>query len=983
VVDVTVSIVEVPEITSGWDGTFSMAEKLTINIEQPTIDAEEQSMRTVNKLAKIAERSKNNDEELIDFLTDDEEDMKEFCNTYRGVCDSYANDKRASLYEWLADSATTSHVANRHEFFTEYMLQSGASVSGVGNTTIRVEGRGTVILESEYDGYQHVLRLQNVLHIPTNKNNLISLGRWEAAGGEYRGKTGALSLITTDGRTVAIGNRVQNNLYKMQVRVHKAKSDAPTEGVQSFAAAETAKSWETWHKRFGHVSYSGLERLWKKNLVEGFNVDTHTPKPDCVACTEAKQTEEPHKNSSERQRKIGELTHIDLWGKYDITSINGHQYYILFVDDASRYISMQFLKRKDEATQAVKNYLTHLKAHGKTPLAMQTDQGTEFVNQELKSWCREQGMENQMTAPYSPAQNGVAERANRTLVELARAMIIEQELPEFLWEHAVLHAAYIRNRSYTRTLQGESTPYELWHKNKPNVAHLREFGAPVWILLQGQAMQRKLQPKSKRRAYVGFDDDPKAIKYYTAETKKVLTSRNYHFLSPPETPLHDTIVVTPDEQCEGEWEDALSPGGVQNSDAPKTPGNKNHEDTTDSESLKRKRSAEEIRSDAESPRKTRGICTDYRKLNDPYTHRLEKEVYVDEENMVNAAPEAMLGEEPKSLKEAKETSEWPEWERAIQTKLAQLNQTGTWSLVKKPTGAIPIANKWVFAKKYGKNSELLKYKGRLVAKGCSQRPGYDYLETFSPVVHLETIRAILAIAAIFDFRIQQMDVKGAYLNGTLKEEVYMWQPEGYDDGSGRICLLKKTLYGLKQSGREWNRELDLKLQKHGYTRLKADPCAYTRQSGGLEIITVWVDDLLLFATSDELMAEMKKNIHSEWEITDLGEPTKIVGIEITRREGKIIISQECYIEAILEKEGMKRANPVAMPLDPNIPLEDNPEGNEGDRSNAYVHALGELQYLANTTRPDISYCNVPTGRLSDLDARGCLSGSTMTKCVTS
>jgi hypothetical protein len=97
-------------------------------------------MRTVNKLAKIAERSKNNDDELIDFLTDDEEDMKEFCNTYRGVCDSYANDKRVSLYEWLADSATTSHVANRHEFFTEYMLQSGASVSGVGNTTIRVEG---------------------------------------------------------------------------------------------------------------------------------------------------------------------------------------------------------------------------------------------------------------------------------------------------------------------------------------------------------------------------------------------------------------------------------------------------------------------------------------------------------------------------------------------------------------------------------------------------------------------------------------------------------------------------------------------------------------------------------------------------------------------------------------------------------------------------------------------------------------------------
>jgi hypothetical protein len=96
-----------------------------------------------------------------------------------------------------------------------------------------------------------------------------------------------------------------------------------------------------------------------------------------------------------------------------------------------------------------------------------------------------------------------------------------------------------------------------------------------------------------------------------------------------------------------------------------------------------------------------------------------------------------------------------------------------------------------------------------------------------------------------------------------------------------------TLYGLKQSGREWNRELDLKLHKHGFTRLKADPCTYTRRAGGLEIITVWVDDLLLFATSEDLMAKMKDDIRSEWEVTDLGEPSKIVGIEITRKPGAV------------------------------------------------------------------------------------------------
>lgn len=143
-----------------------------------------------------------------------------------------------------------------------------------------------------------------------------------------------------------------------------------------------------------------------------------------------------------------------------------------------------------------------------------------------------------------------------------------------------------------------------------------------------------------------------------------------------------------------------------------------------------------------------------------------------------------------------------------------------------------------------------------------------------------------------------MDVKGAYLNGTLKEKVLMRQPEGYDDGSGRVCLLEKTLYGLKQSGCEWNIELDKKLRQHGFTHLIADPCAYVRREGdNLEILTIWVDDLLLFATGEELMERMKQNLHSEWEVTDLGELAKIVGIEISRKREMIRISQERYIES--------------------------------------------------------------------------------------
>jgi hypothetical protein len=258
---------------------------------------------------------------------------------------------------------------------------------------------------------------------------------------------------------------------------------------------------------------------------------------------------------------------------------------------------------------------------------------------------------------------------------------------------------------------------------------------------------------------------------------------------------------------------------------------------------------------------------------------------------------------------------------------------GTWKLVPKPKNTIPIANKWVFVKKRNKAGQLTKYKARLVAKGCAQRPGYDYAETHSPVVRLETIRLLLAIAATRGLKIHQMDVKGAYLNGTLEEQVYMRQPEGFEDGTERVCELLKSLYGLKQSGHAWNIEFDRIIWKHGFKCMCLDPCAYIRCEnnghGKFAIITVWVDDLLLFATSDALMEKTKQNISTEWETTDLGEPSKIIGIEITQSANTISIGQRQYVEAILKREGMDCANPVTMPLDPGTPIVPNLDGNEG------------------------------------------------------
>ena len=421
------------------------------------------------------------------------------------------------LYDWLGDSGATCHITREQDVFATYEAIPRTTVSGVGNVKTFAVGHGTIYLHSECNGIIHTLQLSNVLHVPNNRHSLLSLGRWEE---RMRRSVllmdGKITLRTHDGTPVARGIRLSNRLYQMSFTL----APAPTATELSLAALTSAPSWETWHRRFGHVRYSGLQKLLDKHLVNGLHIDLNTDKPDCVACTEVKMSQAPYGPTKHKLSRPGELTHVDLWGKYDIESIHGNTYYLLLIDDASRYTTVEFLKTKSQAAQRIQDYMTHLKAKGRSPCAIRMDRGTEFVNEELRTWCHSQGIRFQMTAPYSPSQNGVAERMNRTLVELARVMLTDSKLPEFLWEPAVAHAAYVRNLSYTKYTP-KATPYQQWNGDKPDVTHLREFGAPVWILAQGQRVLRKMLPKSQCRAYVGYDEGSKAVKYYNAATRNI------------------------------------------------------------------------------------------------------------------------------------------------------------------------------------------------------------------------------------------------------------------------------------------------------------------------------------------------------------------------------------------------------------------------------------------------------------------------------
>jgi GAG-pre-integrase domain len=364
------------------------------------------------------------------------------------ACNMEGNDEHLILYDWLADSATTSHITHQREAFTLYTpLGTHCSVTGVGGKEVLIAGWGTVELTSTCNGQQYALLLLNVLHVPRTRNNLLTLWQWDAAGGDYFGGKESITLVTKDGRHVAHGKKINNHLYRIKLTVQKPysiPSKNHTENPQTFVGCEPALSWETWHRQFGHVGYSGLQKLLDKKLVDGFNVNECTIKLDCVACTEAKQHIELFPKRSHRNTQPRELTHIDLWGKYAVWSIYHNEYYLLLDDDAKCYITINFVKEKSDAADKVIHYLVHLIIQGQTPKVIKIDCGKKFINVKLETWCKEHGVEIHLTAPYSPSQNSVAEGINCTLAELGCAMLIGNDLPEFLWQYSIMHAAYLR-----------------------------------------------------------------------------------------------------------------------------------------------------------------------------------------------------------------------------------------------------------------------------------------------------------------------------------------------------------------------------------------------------------------------------------------------------------------------------------------------------------------------------------------------------------
>ncbi len=698
-------------------------------------------------------------------------------------------------------------------------------------------------------------------------------------------------------RQVGRGSTI-GKLYKLDCEVQKPSAET-AQAAQELQENEV----ELWHQRLAHVNLNQLFQLEKN--AEGLNLPCKRKPGICEACIQGKMHRTPHKPLKEvKSTEKLQLVHTDVCGPMQTKSFGGSRYFITFTDDYSRCCKAYFMKEKSEALEKFKEFRAAAeKESGQSIKALRADRGGEYLSEEFKCYLKKHGIRAEFTAAYSPQQNGVSERMNRTLTEAARSMLTHAGLSNAYWADAVATAVYLRNRMVTTALKSGETPYQRWYGKKPNLQHIRVFGCIVYTHVP-EGNRKKLDNKAQKLRFTGYTDTAHNYRVWDKETRRCYIRHDVIFNESDFGKPKRSVSAKPNEAKQTKLELEV------------VKSERNEEEQIQEES-----GEQQVQEESEE-----GEMRRLQRVKKPVIrYGFEDFADISTVQTRHIAFRASEIDEPTTIEEALSGSHSKQWKAAADAEYQSLMENNMWELVNLPEGRKTVGCKWVFRVKYDGKGKIERFKGRLVAQGYSQKYGIDYDETFSPVARYSSIRTLLAFAIEMGMQIHQMDVVTAFLNGDLKEEIYMQQPPGYiqPGNENLVCKLKKSLYGLKQSPRCWNEKLCQHLKSLGFKESAADPCVFIRQQKKeLQIIAVYVDDLILVAKSSEEMKQLKDDLSSRFKMKDLGKLHYCLGISVNLNESTntICLDQSRYLLKILEKYGLTEAKTVSTPADPNVKL---------------------------------------------------------------
>jgi hypothetical protein len=547
---------------------------------------------------------------------------------------------------------------------------------------------------------------------------------------------------------------------------------------------------------------------------------------------------------------------MDLFGSIAYISIGGSKYCLVIVDYYSRFTWVFFLQEKSQTQETLKGFLRRAQNEfGLRIKKIRSDNGTEFKNSQIEGFLEEEGINHEFSSHYTPQQNGVVERKNRTVLNMARTMLDEYKIPDRFWAEAINTACYSINQLYVHRIL-KKTSYVLLTSKKPNVSYFRVFGSKCFILVK-RGRKSKFAPKAIEGFLLGYDSNTRAYRIFNKSTGLVEVSCDIVF---DETNGSQVEQVDLDEEapcvalrnmsigdvCPKESEEPTQAQDQPSSSNQASPPTQDEEHAQGGEEEDQEdeppqeevndQGGDEDNQDKEDEQEVQGQRPPHPRVHQAIQrdHPVNSILGNIHKGVTTRSRVANLCEhysfvssiEPYRVEDALRDSDWVV---AMQEELNNFTRNEVWHLVPRPNQNV-VGTKWVFRNKQDEHGVVIRNKARLVAKGYSQVDGLDFDETYAPVARLESICILLAYATYHGFKLYQMDVKSAFLNGPIKEEVYVEQPPGFEDSEypNHVYKLSKALYGLKQTPRAWYECLRDFLITNVFKVGKSDPTLFTK-----------------------------------------------------------------------------------------------------------------------------------------------------------
>ncbi|KAI3746387.1 hypothetical protein L6452_08818 [Arctium lappa] len=806
---------------------------------------------------------------------------------------------------WYLDSGSSKHMTGQKALLSNYTEKFSGNVRFGNDQFSPILGYGDIIQDN--------LTIRKVSYVEGLGHNLFIIGQFCDKGLEVNFKAKRCSVRTEDDKELLVGNR-KTNLYT--INLSQVQND---------------------------------NQLVKGKLVNGLPELRYEKEHLCAACEKGKMKRVAHKLKPEPSTNSPlELLHMDLCGPMRTQSL-GVKKYVLVIVNLQKPVKL-----------------------------LRTDNGTEFKNKIVEEYLESVGISHQYSATRTSDQNGVVERRNRTLVEAARTMLSQSDLPLFLWAEVVSTAYHTQNRSMIHRLF-QKTPYALINKRTPTIKYFHIFGCKCFVLNDKDSLN-KFSAKADEGIFIGYSSTSTAHKVYLKKSNTVVESINVTFDEQMASEQLSSEPVITGVLASG----SISPEPVREQN--KSYGASTSEDTSCNHPVTSEvitgrdppvqsetqiqintPTVEEVQDIAE-PEVSVSVETDsgYLDVNYdqstsiplPHEHRwtkenplhqvigdLNKPVQTRSATLNKCLYDSFLSKiEPTRVSEALADSDWVS---AMQEELNQFEALKVWRLVPKPEGKTVIRTKLVFKNKKDEDGIVIRNKARLIAKGYRQEEGIDYEETYAPVARIEEIRMFLAYTAHKNFTVYQMDVKTAFLNGILKEEVYVSQPEGFvnPDKPNHVYILDKALYGLKQAPRAWYDVL---------SKGKVDTTLFIKkEKADIILIQIYVDDIIFGSTNPKYCKNFSNLMVSHFQMSMMGEMDFFLGLQVKQFSTGIFINQSKYILDILRKFKIENCKPIRTPMAPGTKISTDTLGKSVD-VRTYRGMIGSLMYLTSS-RPDIMF----------------------------